>query len=278
MRISKIIVTVIVSMLFCACDDVPKTSLLQIDAKVETATKAARNNFEVGDQIGLFVQKDQGGNYNDCDCSFNTKAILGTKWEVKENINLTTSGIVCGYYPYNANVTDLTAIPIESESQTDYLFSDKISVSGANASANLTMKHALSLMTFAISKESYIGEGKITNVEITDVPLTGTMNCTTGTVTKANSKASLCLAVTGNLPATVQVISIPTELNGQTALFTIDGKLYSFPLQGNLVSGMKSSYSLTINTTTSKLMEIGDSSLQPWGVAGNYNGELISKY
>ena len=65
----------------------------------------------------------------------------------------TTLGKAVAYYPYNESVTDLTAIPIETASQTDYMYSGWYSyLYYATPKANLTMNHAMAVIKVKVYK------------------------------------------------------------------------------------------------------------------------------
>lgn len=95
------------------------------------------------------------------------------------------------FYPYKASATSGKAIPVEITSQTDYLYSPAGSLTYAEPTAKLTMKHALPILAFNIDKASYSGEGilKSIRMEGDGFYTEGTLDVTTGTITGTKSAA-----------------------------------------------------------------------------------------
>ena len=103
----------------------------------------------------------------------------------------TTLGKAVAYYPYNESVTDLTAIPIETASQTDYMYSGWYSyLYYATPKANLTMNHAMAVIKVVLPFDVI---GDFTNV--TQITLEsdmfgtdGILNATDGSISSVNGK------------------------------------------------------------------------------------------
>ena len=100
----------------------------------------------------------------------------------------TTLGKAVAYYPYNESVTDLTAIPIETASQTDYMYSGWYSyLYYATPKANLTMNHAMAVLKLYISTgrfDNFESIDKVTSLELVS-NMFGTsaiLNATDGTL------------------------------------------------------------------------------------------------
>ena len=86
-------------------------------------------------------------------------------------------------------MVDGTAVPLEIETQTDYLYATPSVVDEKNPIAQVGMKHALSLISVRIRKNDYQHAGKLTKVEVLDVQQSGTMNIATGVVTSSGPTA-----------------------------------------------------------------------------------------
>jgi len=270
----KIILVFLSTISLISCNDkVETSSLLEISASVATRSVA---DFSENDSIGLFVQKTNGTIYNDCDCSLNAKAVYNSgKWNILQNIRIgADTGSVFAYYPYNTSVTDYKNIPVETDTQTDYLYSDKASVVATQPKANLTMKHAMSLVSFQISRNNYPGAGVISHIKITGIPTTGILDISNGTI-EAGEKSSFshdCNITLAAAPITVDFIAIPCNSVGVVAEFTVDGKTYTYKFPtGALEKGKTYTYSLSLNYT--ELLQTG-SSVSPWVNGNSYTGDL----
>lgn len=256
-----------------------KASSLAINANVGETTRASKLNFIPGDEIGIFVKNTEDGNYNDCDCSFNNKSTLSTEWLLKENIQLTKKvGTVYAYYPYSSEVSDIKQVPISSSSQTDYLFSVPASVNSDSPVATLRMQHALSLVKFVIKKDGYSGEGHITEINLKNIGLSGSLNVMTGdivTKTTGNEKYEAVFILNESTPLAIGLIAFPQVVSSTTALITIDGDQYSYKLApSNWEKGKEITYTLKINQTEKTFISIGSATIDEWGSGGDYEGNL----
>lgn len=257
-----------------SCNEEIETSkLLEVSANI--ATKSI-SDFVENDSIGIFVQKTDGTMYNDCDCSQNAKAVYQSgKWSVLQNIRVgADTGNVYAYYPYSTAVSDYKNIPLKIATQTDYLYSDKSAVNANQPKANLIMKHAMSLVSFQISRNNYPGTGVVSHIEITGVPDTGMLDISTGNITSGTIKSFShdCNITLSAAPVTIDFITIPCSADGVTAVFTVDGKdyTYKFP-NGILEKGKTNTYMLSLNYT--ELLQTG-SSVSPWLAGNTYTGDL----
>jgi len=259
---------------FASCQDEVETSkLLEVSANIATRSVA---DFTENDSIGLFVQKTDGTIYNDCDCSQNAKAIFQSgKWTVLQNIMIgADTGNVYAYYPYNAALADYKNMAVKIETQTDYLYSEKTSVVSAQPKANLTMKHAMSLVSFQISRNNYPGAGLISHIEIAGIPTTGNWDITSGTITAGalNTFSQDCNISLSASPVSIDFITIPCNTEGVSAVFTVDGKNYSYKFPSGIIEkGKTYSYSLSLNYTD--LLQTG-TSVSPWIAGNSYTGNL----
>lgn len=255
-----------------------KTSVLSIN-RAEVLTRSSKDTFKQGDEIGLFVLSETGGKYNDCSCCWNNKAtLLENGWEVDKNIYLTDeSGTMRAYYPYNEEVDHPTQIPIESATQTDYLFSRPITVNAENPVVTLQMQHALALVKFVIKKDGYLGEGNVSGISLQGINTEGTLDISTSEILISKTgnesyKGDFTLTID---PLTIGIIALPQTVTSTAVLLMIDGERYGYKLpEGTWEQGKETTYTLGINTVEKKLFEIGSSSIDEWGSGGSYEGDL----
>lgn len=131
-------------------------------------------------------------------------------------------------YPYDAEATDPTAYPVSLDKQIDVLYSGNYATATyQKPEAQMTMRHALSIMSFSI--ESYTG-GTLQSIKIggDQFPLAGTLRVASGKITPTNY-GELTIPCNVNLASaqTANMFVIPmgaTAADGMQVTFTIDGK------------------------------------------------------
>ena len=91
---------------------------------------------EAATGIGIFVTASDGSAYDSHNKGYTNVnfANSGSGWSTATPVYLSdTEGKLYGYFPYNADATDLTAIPVESSlNGTDYLYAEPQTVSHSN--------------------------------------------------------------------------------------------------------------------------------------------------
>ena len=90
-------------------------------------------------------------------------------WSTDVPVSLSgTSAKITAYYPYNgADDLDLTAIPVETASQTDYMYAKPVTgLSLVSPVADLTMQHALTDIRILVKKGTYTGTGEVTKISV----------------------------------------------------------------------------------------------------------------
>lgn len=188
-----------------------------------------------------------------------------------------TAATLYAYYPW-ASGTDITAIPIETESQTDYLYGTPIeNVSAFKADNMITLNHALANVNITFERGVYAGTGDITQVAVQSAGLAagGTFNAKTGEYSAFKGEGN---AIVQNLNATldgdaIDIMAVPTGANAAVIISVlIDGKVY------NAIASAKSlqkgnSYLYTLSFTESG-MTVGLQTVTAW--TNNESGSLSS--
>lgn len=249
----------------------PKPVLLSINpviACIEPVTRGIITNFTDNDRIGLFLTAGElGTNYQDNPEAANVPAVFQQgSWKVEKDLELSEVGTAFAYYPYSDKVVDGTAVPLEIETQTDYLYATPSVVDEKNPIAQIGMKHALSLISIRIRKNDYQHAGKLTKVEVLDVQQTGTMNIATGVVTRSGPTAIYSvdrnLVLDDNDLVKTQMIMLPTiiaEASGNIRFqITIDDKYYTWdvPKAHNWEAGKEYTYTLNLSKTPEELPDL----------------------
>lgn len=256
------------------------------------ATRATISNFPESSEIGLFVTTGLDGNhYNDVLSNYNVKLTYSgdNSWSMSPAVYLSSNpATVFAYYPYNSSSNNRAGIPIEHTSQTDYLYGTHTPGQGVinsdNATVNLTMKHALSLIQFRINKENYTGPGVVTKIEVTNkrrnvLYSEGIISIETGAfigISERNAAAFIqnisgLYTLQSAFPTTeyayLKVMVLPVrslENAGDVAInFMIDGKVYSFEVPAGTAwnSGEKNTYTVTLAGSE---LKVGTVAITDW--------------
>ena len=180
-----------------------------------------------------------------------------------------TKGTLYAYYPWKSG-TDLSAIPVETASQTDFLYAEPVAnVSEKNANVPVTMKHMLANVKIAINKGTYVGTGNISKIAIQSDGFAtgGTFNAeqetpaytaTTGAGTAIESIAATALG--GNA---TNIMVVPTGVAKPiTFTATIDDVDYTVTSSDvTLENGNSYEYTLSLNST---FMSVATVSIKKW--------------
>lgn len=253
-----------------------KSSVLSIN-RAEVLTRSSKDTFEQGDQIGIFVLNEMGEKYSS-NCWNNMATLLENGWKVDRNIYLNEAdGTMRAYYPYNAEVEQPGQIPVESATQTDYLYSIPITVNVESPVVSLQMQHALALVKLVIKKNGYQGEGSVSGISLQGINTEGTLDISTGEIliNKTGNESYKGEFALESDPLTIGIIALPQTVTSTTVLLMIDGERYGYKLpEGLWEQGKETTYTLGINTAGKKLFEIGNSSIDEWGSGGSYEGDL----
>lgn len=273
--ITKLIFTLLIIMNACSSDEpappvpppgptTPEKEYLSIKPIVNPMkTKAGViTDFVDNDELGLFVTDGElGGDYNNNPEARNLPTtFVVDKWVPDKKLEVVSNGTVFAYYPYNKDITSGTSIPVETTTQTDYLYAEKSVISAKSPEAILYMKHALSLVSIRVRKNDYQHAGRLEKIEIIGIQTTGTLNIATGTVTKTG-EASFILREPNivlddnNLTKTSSII-LPTNMANTTVKIKaiVDGNtfFYDVPVVHNWEAGNEYIYTLNLN----KMQEI----------------------
>ena len=264
----------------------PDAACLQVNATMAGAsTRAAIEGTELpqGAQIGVSVFNSDGSNYNGkTDGCLNIPYTRQTGWETRNPISLShTVGKAVAYYPYSPGVGNISTIPVETESQTDYLYSDWVNdLTYQNNQANFSMNHALCAIQLNLVNESYEADkGEVTSLAVTsdDLATKGTLNAMTGALSAFSGQGTrIAVNKTFLLSKEVQstkIIGIPTGHRGLearrhpdlTVEVTIDGKRnkLTVPMVKAFEQGMAYEVNMKVKDTQNPL-ELVSVTVKPW--------------
>lgn len=219
--------------------------LVTIRTNVVLNTKSALiKEFSEGQAMNVYAKAY--GSIDAVDLVSGVKATRqGANWVMSPEVRVKDGQNVFlfAYYPYSASNTDPTKIPVDINTQTDFLYSGNyVPASFTTHTVTLNMKHAQAMVAFNVKKSGYSGEGHITSIKLVSdkyIVSKGTLNVTSGniTATEYGTVAAPVSAIAGDqgingvLPA-VWAAPFNTLNTGAnvTAVLTIDGREYSVAL------------------------------------------------
>ena len=283
--------------MFTACTDtetidVPGGSNLSLN--VQTAAIESRGLIESatlpdGHSIGLTLVDEGGTKYDNISYN-NIKATASTgktpqTWGLQSDILLSaTQGTLYGYYPYNADVTDLSAVPVETTSQTDYMYATPVEgLNDGNAEAAVTMNHALAAIRLNIVRGTYSGTGAVTAVTVngSNIATNGTLNALTGALTALTDTETDIIDngtfTLSNGGQTKDIIFVPAGTSGTPSFkVTLDDKEYiATGAETTFQQGYVYKYTLTINN---KEISLSDVNVDNWGYNESGNPVINAGY
>ena len=167
------------------------------------------------------------------------------------------------YYPYNgADDLDLTAVPVETASQTDYMYSGPVTgINNTNADkVEITMHHALTAVRVQLVLGDYSGKADVTDISVGSPALgsAATLNAADGALAAITGKgdmltlpAGFTLAAAGTDTDFLLVPDAEVVSGTTTVTATIGGKTYSAGIEFSKAyqQGYIYTYILTLNNS-----------------------------
>lgn len=265
--------------------------------KANTVTE--KQDWVEGDELGVFV----------CDGTIDQPYLSNAERYVNVAFRHNGKGFICGdiyldenpaeifaYYPYNALSKVGSQVPVESSTQTDYLYGHaETPASISQKNVNIAMKHALSQVVFRIKKSPKYTEGDCTLTKLTIenndsqnvFKTAGTLDLSSGLITGTSNMGTLTLmpgssVVLNEEYQTISSICLPvgpTSGKNIKAVFEIDGKSlrYEFPQGTQWAAGFRNIYTLTVENSGLEIGGGGDGSdegitIEPW--EDNTDGDI----
>lgn len=277
-------------------NDIPAVLEINPTVLASAGTRATISSFPDNSEIGLFITSGNISNhYNGVSAYANVKATLNINhWVLSPTVYLSPAPAkVYAYYPYTSENTDGTSIPIEHNTQTDYLIgthtAGQTDINNSNFQVSLSMQHALSLLIFDVYVENYTGAAELTKIEVANrigrsvLFSEGKLNLETGAITgtagKNQAYAHTLSRMLGSAPTghektlpkfMVMPVSSIQETGNVVIYFTIDGKVYTYYVPAGTVwaSGTKNTYTVKLS---GKALITSNITITNWtdGINGN---------
>ena len=273
-------------------NDVLNISAFIASEDIQPSSRSSINDFQSGSKIGLFITKGSLDNPYEGSSSNLSSMYSGNKW-ITDPINLKPAmAAVFAYYPYNSSYMNGKLLPVESTSQTDYMFGRGLNlVNILNTSTNIEMQHAFSKIVLKIKKVNYVDNAVLKSISITGkggytYPVSGVLNCEQGIISPVKTNGLLTIPTSKTLTESnqsIEVLSLPLskQINNGDVVFdlviTIDG--HDKPFRVNVPSGTHWSkgnaytYSLTLSGVSLELSS--NVTISNWGNTSIGNGSII---
>ena len=232
-----------------------------------------------GDRIGISVVADEsGGNYDGLTSGYINVAYRATGngasqvWnpaDASKQIMLSgTEGRAIAYYPYTADITDYTAIPVDIADQHDWMYSGEVGpLHNLAPDAGFVMRHALTAVNVNVMRdESYTGAGLVSTltVESEGLATTGTFSAVDGvfsTVDGVNTSVSV-MAAPFTLDGTnltskenlYMFVPASDETKDFTVTATVDGNPYKVTVSMSEAFAAGKIYQINIKATNTGMI------------------------
>lgn len=238
--------------------DVPKyLSIIPTISSVVETKAGIITQFVDDDRIGVFASDGElEDKYNGIDANNMPATFFKDKWTIASNLEVKSDGVAYAYYPYSKDVSNKAAIPIETASQTDYLYSGKEAFSLTQPQVTLKMKHALSLVSIRIRKNDYQKAGQLQKVELEGLQTTGSMDIQSGYITKIGGTSTVSNDVDitlddNNLVKTETIILPINKIKDSPVKLkvTVDGNVFAFdvPEEHSWEAGFEYIYTVNLS-------------------------------
>lgn len=204
-------------------------------------TKKATLEFQANDKMTIFPKSGRlASSANIVDGVVATNN--GASWTLEPKVLLDdnqTTAYIYAVSPADASYTELQKIPVDLSKQVDLMYSGSfVAASKTSPSVRLTMKHALSLLSFNIAAVNYSGSATLNSLSINgEIFYTkGTMDATSGNITNLTGVGDVVMKDFGvkveqagfktNIPG-LWALPFNTKTGDVTLTAVVDGKEFT---------------------------------------------------
>lgn len=256
------------------------------------ATKSGTATPLTSGSIGVYRTPDAGSGYSSTEKLFEY-AYNATKWTPSTILFLNNNNAkICAFYPYSYVVPasfDPAAVSLTYQKYDplkDFVYTVNADYNNVNHTADFTLGHAYSMITFSIKKDAaYTGAGVLTSIKLTNPALvqSNTINITNGsygaspvngdisyspaftaTATAADSK--LLLPPTTADMANGSNVALSVVLDGNTLSVNIPADKFSY----KFIAGSNYQVTLTIKGTAIVINSVKIADWNDVSVPGEY--------
>ena len=224
-------------------------------------TKASADGFDDKDALGLFAVNYTGDNTaagtlkNSGNQADNVKYIFdksSVKWSPVTEVyykDIETNVDLYLYYPYQSNITDVTAAGFEVQHDqsttatsttlsgyeaSDFLWGKATNVAPSSAKVTVQMKHKMSAVSVTLAENGGFAKGEFASLEkkvtLTNVARTAKINYATGEVTASGTADAEGTVMNPQADGTFRAVAVPQTIEAGTQLLSIviNDKTYTF--------------------------------------------------
>ena len=244
-----------------------------------------------GSSIGISLFNASDGEDYDNQGYFNVKYTASGEGEsqswaaqgITPSISANPANLLA-YYPWSDDADlDLTAIPVENASQTDYMYAGIIEgITNANPKVNIIMKHALTAIRVNLVLGNYTGDAAVSGIAVKSPALgsAATLSVYDGMLDNISGQGDeFALTTEFDLSAvgtTTDVLFVPdtSVTEGSTTVSaTIGGKKYTAAISFDeaYLQGYIYTYTLTLNNSGFEVTKVN---VTPWQTGNNDSATL----
>ena len=280
----------------CTDDEVVNqtTKALQVSVSTETPAESRAiidgGYLPDGASIGVTLTAEDGSAY-DGQAFTNLQYTAAGEGSAQAWISATpaslsiTAGKVIAYYPYyGGDDFNLKAVPVETASQTDYMYAKPVTgINMVSPAANLTMQHAMTDIRINVKKGTYTGTGEVTKItaKAPAFATTATMDVETGLFANVSGGGAQFVQEltgaaisSGNVVHDFLIVPDAKSTSGEVSIFVIiDGKKFAVnvPYTEAFQQGFAYTYNLTLDNAALTLDGV---SVAKWGVKAEVDESL----
>ena len=298
----KLISLWLCSLALTACNDddsiIDRTggNNLQVEVSANFHSRAPIHGSTLPDNnpIGVTLTAKDGSsydnqNYNNIPYSATTADGRQTWMPQDKPVTLSvTEGVAMAYWPYNADAADMTAVPVETDTQTDYMYSGNVTgLSNATPKAAFQMKHAMTLIRVNVVRGTYTAAGAVTAVTAASEAFctSGTMNVSTGALAGLKGAetpfleepADAAITAAGRVTEFLVLPDVSVDAASVTLGVTVDGRKYNTVIEVSEAykQGYIYTYNLTLDNTALNMSGVAVTS---WEEADALDSSLKMTY
>nr|WP_321480901.1 fimbrillin family protein [uncultured Bacteroides sp.] len=228
---SKIAIGIALVVFLSGCGKSGDTPPEQVKTDLSVLNVSLEGNALTSGELGVFLGSDNGYTARN-----NVKYTFGNPWSSANPVELGSAiPSLCAYYPYNASLSDATAVPLTSQKYStaaDLCYGRISSETRATTSFSLNLKHAYAQMTLTISRDAgYTGTCAISGVSLSNAGLnaSASLNMFTDVYQPATGVVAFNPQISGidsgkSSTVTALLVPVSTAMSGNLVItLTVDG-------------------------------------------------------
>lgn len=262
--------TVALAAVFCACSRTThRSAVIEIEPTIVSRVTAL--NFEVGDEIGLRIERSSGLYADNALMTYGGNSFVAANLMWYDNDEELST--LKAYYPYQSAAfpTEFT-IPADQRTSTlaaDLLGAVRTNVTPSNSAVSMQFYHLMARLVINITNES---SNTVAGVEIAGMIPTATLDWATPSATAKSGTATTTVSA---YPRTVgscyEAILVPQSATMSVAVTTNEGKRYEKAVTADLMSGK--SYTLAVTLLKDDVSVALSGEIIDWGDGEELGGD-----